>query len=253
MTVWIYTDADNTLWDTNAVFAEAQLALLEAAEALSGRHCVSDDRLGFVREFDQAIAARHHSRLRYPPALLLRALREGLNGHHAEEAAQRALAQGARPSESEETALAKYSEVLGQVPPTLPGVRNGLELARDHDAPVYVITEGPVEALRSRLRALELESLTAGSLSAAKTGELYARLKQRAAPHTAVMIGDQPDRDIRLAKEGGLSAILVRGPFRPRWIQSADSALANATVENFYEAVRWALDRAAPQLGAVKS
>ena len=29
---WIYTDADNTLWDTNAVFANAQLQQLTRAE-----------------------------------------------------------------------------------------------------------------------------------------------------------------------------------------------------------------------------
>lgn len=93
MSAWIYTDADNTLWDTNALFMQAQLALLNAAEQFSGARAPHDNGLEYVRQFDQAIASFHHSRLRYPPALLLRALQEGLKGSSAKDAAQSALAQ----------------------------------------------------------------------------------------------------------------------------------------------------------------
>lgn len=241
MNAWIYTDADNTLWDTDALFAEAQLALLKAAEELSGIQCAASDRLEFVREFDQAIASRHHARLRYPPALLVRALREGLSGYGPEPAAQRVLAQGAVVSELETAPLAIYAQMLSRMPPILIGVREGLGLAHEQGVPVYVITEGPIEKLRERLQALELGSLVAGMLSAVKTTELYARMKQRAAPNRAFMIGDQPDRDIRLAHEAGLQAVLVQSRFRPRWVQSADSSFADAIAEDFLQAVKWIL------------
>jgi FMN phosphatase YigB (HAD superfamily) len=92
------------------------------------------------------------------------------------------------------------------------------------------------------LQALDLERLISSALSAQKTPDLYTRLKQRAAPRRAVMIGDQPDRDIRFAHEAGLQTILVEGRFRPRWIQNSDSSYANAVVRDFLEAVQWAIE-----------
>ena len=56
MAACIYTDADNTLWDTDAVFREAQLGLLNDVENLSERSLSRSDRLEFLREYDQAIA-----------------------------------------------------------------------------------------------------------------------------------------------------------------------------------------------------
>lgn len=238
MNSWIYTDADNTLWDTDALFAEAQLSLLSAAEHMLGVQASTGDRLKFVREFDQAVAARHHLRLRYPPALLVRVLLEGLTGIAPSAAADRALADGAQPTGTETEAIGVYSSIISGIPPILDGVLDGLQAAHRSGSPVYVISEGPLETVRQRLRALEIEALTAGVLSAVKTPELYARLKQRAAPHRAYMIGDQLDRDIRFAREGGLLTILVAGRFKPAWIQSADTKYADAVVKDFLEAIR---------------
>ena len=243
MSAWVYTDADNTLWDTNALFAQAQLALLSAAESFSGARGPGDNDLEYVRQFDQAIAASHHSKLRYPPALLLRALQEGLKGSNAKDAAQIALSQGAVPSEREANALASYACIVSSTPPLLPTVREGLELARRRSISVYVITEGPAETTHANLKELEIESLTSGVLSAQKTPELYTRLKQRAAPHKAFMIGDQPDRDIRFAKEAGITPILVLGRFRPVWFREADVSLADVVVESFLQAIEWVTAR----------
>jgi putative hydrolase of the HAD superfamily len=243
VSIWIYTDADNTLWDTDALFAEAQLTLLGAAEALVGRQGPATDRLQFVRQFDQAIATHHHARLRYPPALLIRALRAGLDGSAPEAAAHRALSQGSIPTTDEAEVLAQYADILAGVPPVLTGVTVGLQLAREREIPVYVISEGPLDLLQTRLNALGLDRLTGGALSAAKSPDLYARLRQRAAPREALMIGDQPDRDIRFAHEAGLKTVFVRGRFRPSWTQTADIQIADAIAENFLgaveSAVRW--------------
>jgi putative hydrolase of the HAD superfamily len=130
--IWIYTDADNTLWDTDAVFAQAQLALLDAAEQVTGRQARAAERLAFVRQFDQAIAARHHQRLRYPPALLVRALSDGIKGSAPDDAAQRTLAKGAIATEVEAEGLRVYAETLSSVPPLLAGVQSGLKMAHDH-------------------------------------------------------------------------------------------------------------------------
>jgi putative hydrolase of the HAD superfamily len=244
LSVWIYTDADNTLWDTDAVFAEAQLALLSAAEKIAGGQAPTAERLQFVRQFDQAIAERHHSRLRYPPAFLVRALGEGLRGAPVDIAAQRVLTEGSVPTDDEAEALRTYASILSSVPPILEGVRDGLRLAYESGIPVYVISEGSADSVRARLQALELERFTSGALSASKSRDLYARLKQRAAPRRALMIGDQPDRDIQFAHDAGLLTILVRGRFQPSWTQSIDITCADAVVQNFRDAVDWAVKTA---------
>src|SRR5215469_3043537 len=130
MAACIYTDADNTLWDTDAVFREAQLGLLNEVEKLSDRSTSSTDRLGFLRQYDQAIAVRHHARLKYPPALLMSALRAGLFGASPEEAAARVVAEGSVPTSSEQLALEAFAKTLGTLPPILPTVREGLQRAQ---------------------------------------------------------------------------------------------------------------------------
>ena len=70
----IVTDADNTLWDTDAVFRDAQLLLLSRVESAVGAPCPEADRLLFVRRYDQALAQNHHLHLRYPPQLLVRSV-----------------------------------------------------------------------------------------------------------------------------------------------------------------------------------
>lgn len=241
MDVCIYTDADNTLWDTDAIFTDAQLALLREAEALANRATSRSDRLEFVREYDQAIAARHHARLKYPPALLIRALRAGLSGVAPDEAGGRVVADGAVPTPAEEGALETYASTLKMFPPVLPTVREGLERARDAGVPVYVVTEGPLELVRQRLETLRLDSLTAGSLSAVKSRELYARLIQRARPRRATMVGDQLDRDIQIAHAAGMQTVLVQSRFRPAWTQGVSEEAADAIVDTFLQGIEWIL------------
>ena len=243
---WIYTDADNTLWDTDALYANAQLALLSAAEGIAKKQGPPDDRLTFVRAYDQEIAARHHSGLRYPPALLIRALVSGVGGQSIQDAARTVLTTGSVATDDESNALRSYSQILSGVPPILPRVKMGLELARDTGIPVYVVTEGSIELARCRLRELEIEPLTAGALSATKTADLYSRLMQRAAPKSAVMIGDQPDKDIQLARNAGMRTILVRGRFRPVWTQTMSATMADTVAEDFLDAIKWVVEHDVP-------
>src|SRR5215475_8527897 len=70
----VFADADNTLWDTDDVYARAQVDLLKTIEFESGIKIENKDRLAFVRSLDQALAEKHRFGLRYPPRCLARAL-----------------------------------------------------------------------------------------------------------------------------------------------------------------------------------
>ena len=248
--IWIYTDADNTLWDTNAVFANAQLQLLEHAEHIAGVHAPLSERLDFVRQYDQAIAKRHHALLRYPPILLLRALTLGLGGVSVESAIARVLAEGAIPAEPEALALKLYQTNLAKTPKLLRGVSDGLSWVRQLEIPVYVITEGPAAITNGRLRELGLDGYVDGVLSASKSVELYARLVERAAPKIATMIGDQPDRDVLLPHKAGMQAVLVKSQFRPEWLADRNyEAHADAVADDFLAAVRWIVSESNIRIG----
>jgi putative hydrolase of the HAD superfamily len=82
-----FVDADNTLWGTDAVFAEAQERLLDRVEEACAASANMPNRLHFIREVDQALAERHHLSLKYPPVLLAQALALALAGDPPDRAA----------------------------------------------------------------------------------------------------------------------------------------------------------------------
>jgi hypothetical protein len=83
----LFTDADNSRWDAAAGFEVAHLVRLVEAEKIASDSSIANDRLAFVRKYDQAIASQHHERLHYPPNLLAHSLVLSLRGVSSIEAA----------------------------------------------------------------------------------------------------------------------------------------------------------------------
>ena len=242
----ILADADNTLWDTDAVFAGAQLGLLSVVEGLTATGCLDDDRLGFIRRYDQALAAIHYAHLKYPPALLVRALELGLAGTDAAMAANM-VCRGAHASALEQTAIDlavnEYLGLLGSVPALLPTVLEGLVLLRDVGIRPYILTEGKMEKQKKVLLHHALTDLVAGMFELTKDKAQFDRLRVRFSPAEVITIGDQIDRDIVPAKAAGCATILVPGRFRPYWHNDEHAAAANFVAADFVEGVRWILQR----------
>ena len=217
----IFMDADNTLWDTDSVFAHAQLALLAAVESAVGIAVSDVDRLSFLRKIDQAIAARHHAGLRYPPQLLVRATELALSGMKADEAA-RAAWRGGRDyllSDGDVVSIERHflSDLAATPQPRL-GTEEGLNKLEQLGCLLLIVTEGSKAKVERIADRLELARFFDRMIEGRKTPELYQRmlsLTHALAP--AFMIGDQLDRDIKPAKDAGLSTIYFPGGFRPRW------------------------------------
>lgn len=130
-TATILVDADNTLWDTNAVYASAQLNLLAAVEREIQSPPFEGDRLAFVRLVDQGIAGRHHSRLRYPPSLLVEGVAAALRGATTNLAVRAALAGiPVLPGEVSDRIQQNYSRDLSADPALRPGVSEGLAVLK---------------------------------------------------------------------------------------------------------------------------
>ncbi|MDH4744201.1 HAD family hydrolase [Sphingomonas sp. CBMAI 2297] len=238
--ITVFVDADNTLWDTDEVFARAQLALLEQVEAAVGLKAATTDRLSFIRACDQAIAARHHDGLRYPPHLLVRALVFALQGQPSEVAA-RAAWSNHLPSmlaSVDEVALVKrFFAALKQQPALRPGVVEGLMMLEKANATVLIVTEAARARVEETAAELGLTGHFTRVIEGKKRPDLFRRIVRLTGdPATAYMVGDQLDRDIAPAKEAGLRTIYFPGNFVPRWTLDKEKVGPNHQVSDFAEA-----------------
>ena len=238
----VFVDADNTLWETDAVFAEAQLNLLAAVEEAMRTRARVDDRLGYVRDIDQGIAERHHSGLRYPPKLLIRAAASALGGEAPDRAARLALTGSAKAVLGEDVAAAiegRYFEDLARAPALRPGVLEGLAILQNAGATVLIVTEGARAKVECTADRLGLAGHFTRIIEGAKRPDLFRRvLRLTGAPPRAFMVGDQLDRDIVPAKEAGAGTIYFPGGFKPRWHPTAEEVVPDHVVTTFLDVPR---------------
>lgn len=218
----VFVDADNTLWETDKVFADAQLGLLRGVETAIARSTTSSDRLAYVRATDQALAERHHAGLRYPPALLIRALAFQLDGEAAAASVRRALGGLDQPGNLAGRAQAEieraYMLALRTKPELRPGVAMGLAMLREMNCAVYIVTEGSRPRITKTAQDAGLGAAFDRIIEAPKHWRLFKRVEMLTrTPRPSFMVGDQLQRDIAPAKAAGLTTIYFPGGFRPTW------------------------------------
>lgn len=236
----VFVDADNTLWDTDGVFAKAQLALLESVEAIIGSAAPTTDRLAYVRELDQSLAERHHAGLRYPPRFLVKALALALTGASSEFAARLAWSGGQEGQRvPEDVAILVEDAFLSRLripPPLRPGVHHGLAGLHAIGCPVMILTEGNRQKVMSIAKGHGLTASFDRVIEGKKERRLFERiLRLTGHPSQAFMVGDQLERDIRPAKEAGLRTVYFPGGFRPRWEPAEAAVKPDYRIESFDE------------------
>lgn len=243
----VFADADNTLWNTNVVYAEAQLALLAAVEDHLERRVSTEDRLAWLRAIDQALAERHHAGLRYPPRLLAKAAALALSGHDAVSAARLAWSGGRERTQiSEEDALRienQFLKRIGVTPALRVGVRIGLHRLKSGGCTILVLTEGSRAKTLALLEHHGLADLIDRVIEARKEPRLFERvLTLTKSQRLAFMIGDQLDRDIAPAKAAGLTTIFFPGGFQPKWHPAEADVAPDHKVDDFNTAASIALE-----------
>jgi len=220
----LFTDADNTLWDTDSVFATAQLEMLREIERITGRNAPDDEDRGlaFLRNIDQRIAAIHPDFLRYPPHLLARGLALVLDGAAVEDAVSQVLAASTGNSDEFETAQAQFLKSIGRLPPLRNGVREAMFAISNVHIPISVVTEERVERCRKFLVGHQLEGYVGNIVSVRKTAEAFLALRQSAGGAKCFMVGDQIDRDVEPAAAAGFLTFYFPGGFSPYWASDSD-------------------------------
>lgn len=222
--VHLCTDADNTLWDTNSVYANAQLWMLRSLERELGRAApeVDDEGLEFVRRIDQEIAAKHHDRLRYPAQIIANALSKALDGHSASEAVTFALAD-AESLNLFPRIVEGYVERLQAMPKLRSGVAEGLRLAKLIGVPVTVLTEERLQRVVDLVDAHNLGKFIDNVMVINKEDSEYAALRRKFSNATLLMVGDQLDRDIGAAHRAGFATFYFPSGFKPYWTKELES------------------------------
>ncbi|WP_343609771.1 HAD family hydrolase [Novosphingobium sp.] len=232
-----FLDADNTLWDTDGVFAAAQLLLWEEVKHELRVDVPDVDPLAFLRSVDQAIAERHQDGLRYPARLLVRGLERAIAGEPADTAA-RAVCRGHHRfrivDSRAEFILETYYRALRALPDLRKGVCEGLRALNEAGVRLLIISEGSKRRVEETAARHGLLSQFERVIEGRKRPELYRRiLSASRAVGRAFMIGDQLDRDVLPAKAAGLETIHFPGNFQPRWSLSLPASAADHVVHDF--------------------
>jgi FMN phosphatase YigB (HAD superfamily) len=254
----VFVDADNTLWNTNRVYADAQLRLLKDVERPVGQQVTTDDRLGWLRQIDQALAEQHRASLRYPPRLLAKAAALVLKGKDVSTAVQVALSRTSPEVQLNDSPArqieANFLGGLQQPPGLRKGVRSGLQMLHEAGCAIVVLTENSRRKVLLLLEHYGLVSFITRVIEARKESQLFERMVALTKGSArAYMIGDQLDRDIAPAKAAGLTTIFFPGGFQPKW-QPAESAVQpDFRVEEFAQAAALILDDAARTFARVAS
>ena len=238
----VFVDADNTLWETDSVFATAQLKLLERVERARNKRASALHRLAFVRALDQRLAQRHHAGLRYPPKLLARGIALALDGMGADRAVRVAWL-GSRSSPLAEAEEADFERRFFGDIATLPepraGVIEGLDALQAAGCLVLVVTEAASRKTEETAAKLGLADHFDRVVEGRKRPALYQRIiRLVGTADRAFMVGDQLDRDIAPAKAAGLETIYYPGNFKPRWQLDEDAVAPDHRISSFLEVPR---------------
>lgn len=235
----LFIDADNTLWDTDAVFARAQLGMLDNVVSALGISVPPSDALAFIRAVDQALAQRHHAGLRYPPRLLVRGVELALRGASGVEAARSVWRGGQSYQIAEDVAgtiEAEFFSALSTAPMARTGVEEGLQALRAAGHLLMVVTEGAKLKVERNAERLGLRDFFDRIVEGPKAPALYRRVLSLTGAHNrAFMIGDQLDRDVVPARAAGLRTIYFPGGFMPVWAPDADTVLPDYIISSFAE------------------
>lgn len=234
-------DADNTLWDTNAVFGAAQAAMLETFEGMS-MLSNARSRIEELRTIDRALIQRL-GRYEYDFKILAIALAYhygyGLSptaaSEHAVEKGEEELDSSVRPVI--ENAYKVYVSALKQIPPLLPGVIDVLAHIRAYrtmnsSIATIIFSEGDPGRLKGIMEAhsicqdgyfdeIIVEPKTTHAFQrAGNAGRKYLSLSKESHMLT-VVIGDSIRRDIRYANEAGFTTVYIPGAFEGREVPQA--------------------------------
>ncbi|HKP53629.1 MAG TPA: HAD family hydrolase [Chloroflexia bacterium] len=230
----IVFDADNTLWDANKVFTDAQLALLTSLQDAGLKIDPAED-LATLRSTDMLLGSILE-RAEYDFRLLVMAMMLiASTGVSKEEAASQVLSDDPSaadlPPEVIDSSFASYSEALMQIPPLFPGTKDVLAYigtcsSKRDPLVTAVLSEGNEERLEMILQAHRIrdERYFDEIVIARKSKQAFEEIKAvgiKLLPEPpdqvrtlVMMVGDSLHRDIKLANQADFMTVYKPSRFK---------------------------------------
>jgi len=234
----LIVDADNTLWDTNQVFANAQLAMIRSLEEHGCRF--PEPPLEALRRIDRRLA-REFGKFEYDFSLLAERLMDEYFPGEMPSADRELAAQGA---------AAELGSTLSTTPDLLPGATDLLRWIRDSRAhgarlAAILISEGDKSRLMRIASAHHLDHGTFDRIEvlATKTAEVFqdavswGRLAVGTPSPVCIAIGDSIERDMRPARTAGCVTIYKPAGFHGNERSTTSEAEPDYRVSDLTEAL----------------
>ncbi len=262
------TDGDNTLWDTNEVFTDAQVAMLDAIRIARPSTGTSQLSFELLRRVDSALIAIV-SRHEYDFELLALALILCQEGTAEGEATRKALSPIEYEVPREDVQLAKgltldFHRRLSSVPPLLRSVREGLnelvKLKTRHAGRLAVIlySEGRPDRVNAILRhhfaAQKDQIFDLIEIVDSKDVETLRNVTERGLANLrgqgsrsdvrfqVVVVGDSLKREITLGNQIGAITAYVPGGYKGTEVPTNESEQPDRVVQQYRDAVTLARD-----------
>lgn len=248
-TMLILTDADNTLWDTNSVYRDAQLEYFDEITRIVGTKAQIPDKLAYLRNIDQGIASKHKDHFRYPPILLAEELYRSLNNDFGGERSNAVALSKDVAALLTRAANTFGSRVATTVPALREGVAKGLSELQKLGARVVVVTEGPAERCDNLLRTHAIRDAVADVVHVARKNVVaFKQISDQSFTGPKLAIGDQVEKDLYPAKEAGFKTVFFPSDLKFKWSGTVNESFVDYRIQSYLDVVS-----IAQELGAVAS
>lgn len=234
----ILTDADNTLWDTNSVYRDAQLAYFDEIARIVGSQAQIPDKLAYLRNIDQGIASKHKDHFRYPPILLAEELYLSLRSDSGGKQPNALAISNDVAILLNRAADAFGSRVATTVPALRDGVAGGLNELRKLGARIVVVTEGPAERCDALLRTHGIRDAVADVVHVARKNVVaFKQLSDQSVSGPKLAIGDQVEKDLYPAKEAGFKTAFFPSNLKFKWSGTVNESFVDYRIQSYLDVV----------------
>lgn len=261
MKIILAFDADNTLWDTDSVFKDAQIALLQTI-ANSTLLLEVESELSALREIDRALFVRL-GRFEYNFEILSAGMAfyytQNLSLDQATEKAIQYSIDGETTKDLEnliKKAHANFSQRLTDVPKLYPETENVLQIISNlqqigNPLITVLLSEGKQERINYILKSHSINKKPLEKffdevvIHETKSKELFEEAKRIGLQHLPnispspkdffIMIGDSIKRDIKFGNQTGYCTIYKPAPFLGHEISSELDEEPNLTIKSLTE------------------
>ena len=248
----LIVDGDNTLWDTNAVFENAQLNMLRNL-VKENLNIDPETEFSRLREFDD-ILVKYYNKHEYDFSVLALSLYLFYKGLERDKAIQRACEAFEKKLDIEGMDFAikcgnKFKEELRKFPPVFKDIKKTLETLKQHNCVIILSSEGDKERVRRIIKYYSMERYFDHILNGRKSVEQFkearkigkqiwhVRYPEDKKTPKIIVIGDLLDRDIQFGNLIGAITVYKPGGYKGQQTPRNENEKPNYEIKEMHEVI----------------